>query len=373
MERRTAMRLLGAALVASGTAACGALNEPGLLGPPRATHILTPSPQPPPVTPASGTDAPGRAARADTVSRAAEGVEATSPAIPTATATVAPTPTAEPVPLPTIISAPTATPTPTPRPNGMLGPHRLVTWYGHPDSNLMGILGEFKDPREMVAGLKSQTAAYTAADPARPALPTIELIASVASHLPNADGLYLNVTRRQLIEEYVQMAHDNECPLLLDIQFGYDTMENEIKRLLPYLRLPHVHLAIDPEFKVKRGQVPGQVYGSVTAAEVMYAAKTLADLVQAGNLPEKVLVLHQFRGDVFPDKPAIKPMPGVQMVVMMDGFGGVEAKVGNYGAFVRDEPIQHGGIKLFYKQDKPVMSPKDIVSLSPTPLVVSYQ
>ena len=58
---------------------------------------------------------------------------------------------------------------------------------------------------------------------------------------------------------------------------------------------------------------------------------------------------------------------------MMDGFGGPGAKSGNYEKFVREEPLQYGGIKLFYKQDKPLMTPKDIVALSPTPLVVIYQ
>lgn len=362
MNRRTAVRLLGAAVATGGVAACGIGAAPALLAPPRAV---------------TNTEAQGLALSPARTPSPAPVVAVAEAATAVPAATVAPTATPTPVPLATIPVQPTVTPAPTatavPQKGGPLGPNRLVTWYGHPDSELMGILGEFADPRAMIGGLKAQTKAYTDADPAHPAIPTLELIASVASHLPNDDGLYLNVTRAQTIERFVQMAHDNDCLLLLDIQFGYDTMENEVNRLLPYLKLPHVHLAIDPEFKVKRGQVPGQVYGSVTAAEVNYAANLLANLVKGQNLPDKVLVLHQFRYDVFPDKPKIRPVPGVQMVVMMDGFGGTEAKVGNYGAFVRDEPIQFGGIKLFYKQDKPVMAPKEIISLSPSPLVVSYQ
>ncbi len=363
MKRRTVVRLLGAAVVTGGAAACGIGAAPALLAPPRA--VTSAEGQRVALSAAQATPAP--------VVAVAVAVEPTATPAPTAI----PTPT--PAPLPTIAVVPTATATPAPtatavpQKGGPLGPNRLVTWYGHPEDNRMGILGEFSDPRAMIGGLKAQTMAYTDADPAHPAIPTLELIASVASHLPNADGLYLNVTRAKTIEQYVQMAHDNDCLLLLDIQFGYDTVENEINRLLPYLKLPHVHLAIDPEFKVKRGQVPGKVYGSVTAAEVTYAANVLANLVKQHRTPDKVLVLHQFRGDVFPDKPKIKPVSGVQMVVMMDGFGGTEAKVGNYGAFVRDEPIQFGGIKLFYKQDKPVMAPKEIIALSPSPLVVSYQ
>ena len=225
----------------------------------------------------------------------------------------------------------------------------------------------------MIAKLKAQAAAYHTADPSRPAIPTIELIASVASDTPGADGLYLNPTRMDLIEQYARIAQQNGCLLLLDIQLGYDTVAHEVTRLTPILKQPQVHLAIDPEFHVKHGEVPGQEFGSVTAAEVMGAAKMLQDIVTQNGLTDKVLVIHQFRDDMLPDKANITPVPHVQMVTVMDGFGAPGAKSGNYGTFVRDQLIQYGGIKLFYKQDKPLMAPADIVALDPSPLVVIYQ
>lgn len=309
--------------------------------------------------------------------------------------TVPPTATPEPTAAPTIappqaplfaaravglrVSEPTPTPvppTPTPKPvvaNGPLLTSRLVTFYGHPENNRLGILGEFATPAAMIAKLKAQAAAYQVADPSRPAIPTIELIASVASDTPGADGLYLNRTPLPLIEQYAQIATQNNCLLLLDIQLGYDSVANEITRLAPILKRPNVHLAIDPEFHVKRGEVPGEVFGSVTATEVMEAAKMLADIVTQNGITDKVLVVHQFRDDMLPDKANIKPVPHVQMVTVMDGFGAPGAKSGNYTKFVHDELIQYGGIKLFYKQDVPLMTPADIVALDPSPLVVIYQ
>ena len=73
------------------------------------------------------------------------------------------------------------------------------------------------------------------------------------------------------------------------------------------------------------------------------------------------------------NKDQITPVPGVQFVLDMDGFGGAEAKIGNYGHFVRDELIEFGGIKLFYKQDDPMPTPAEIVALDPPALVVIYQ
>jgi hypothetical protein len=275
----------------------------------------------------------------------------------------------EPTPTPT---PPTPTPAPV-VPNGPLLTSRLVTFYGHPDNNRLGILGEFATPAAMIAKLKAQAAAYHTADPSRPAIPTIELIASVASDTPGDDGLYLNRTRLPLIEEYADIAAQNDCLLLLDIQLGYDTMANEVTRLAPVLKRPYVHLAIDPEFHVQHGEVPGEVFGSVSAAEVKTAATMLADIVTHNGITDKVLVIHQFRDDMLPDKANIKPTPHVQLVTVMDGFGAPGAKSGNYTKFVHDELIQYGGIKLFYKQDKPLMTPADIVALDPSPLVVIYQ
>jgi len=150
-------------------------------------------------------------------------------------------------------------------------------------------------------------------------------------------------------------------------------VDNDIKAILPFLQRPHVHLAIDPEFHVKRGQIPGESFGSATSGEIAGAMRTLQGLVKQYNLPDKILVLHQFREDMLPDKENIKPLANIDLVVMMDGWGLPQAKIANYGAFVRDEPIQYGGIKLFYKQDDPLMTPAEVIHLDPTPLVIIYQ
>jgi hypothetical protein len=221
--------------------------------------------------------------------------------------------------------------------------------------------------------LKEQTAGYTAADPSRPALCTIELIASMATGEPGSDGLWLLRLPHSKIEQYSQLAEKHGCLLLLDIQIGYDTVANDIAAIMPFLQRPHVHLAIDPEFHVDPGEVPGEHYGSVTAADVAHAGQVLGDLVRQHNLPDKVLVVHQFRDDMLPDKEKIRPMPNVDLVLMMDGWGSMESKVGNYDYFVREQLIQYGGMKLFYRQDEPVMTPGQVLELEPKPLVICYQ
>lgn len=257
--------------------------------------------------------------------------------------------------------------------NGPLIDNRLVSYYGHPWSDQMGVLGEYQEPQQMINALKEQAAEYTAIDPDRPAIPTIELIASVAQPTPGPDGLYLNRTPPEVIEEYAQLAEANDALLLLDVQIGYSTVAAEVEALRPFLERPYVHLAIDPEYDMAPGEVPGQQFGSTPAWEIKDAAETLSTIVQENNLPPKVMVVHQFRYDMITNKAALTPTPNVQTVLHADGFGAPATKINKYNLLVRDEPIQYGGFKLFYSQDTPLMTPQDVLALNPPPAVISYQ
>jgi hypothetical protein len=69
----------------------------------------------------------------------------------------------------------------------------------------------------------------------------------------------------------------------------------------------------------------------------------------------------------------IRPDPRVQVAMIMDGFGSPEAKISKYDTLVADQRVQYTGFKLFYRQDKPVMTPKQVLDLEPSPMVVIYQ
>lgn len=257
---------------------------------------------------------------------------------------------------------------------GPLAQNRMVSFYGHPYSAAMGVLGQY-EPQRMVSLLKEQAAAYTEIDPDRPAICTIELIASVAQPTPGADGLYLNRTPPEVIEQYATLAKDNDCLLLLDVQIGYSTIADEVEVLLPYLKRPYVHLAIDPEYDMAPGEIPGQQFGASYASEIMGAAQTLSDLVDRNeDLQAKVLVIHQFRYDMIINKEVLEPVKNVEMAIHADGFGGPQVKYEKYNALVAQQPIQYGGFKLFYDQDTPLLTPNQVLSdLNPPPAVISYQ
>ena len=64
-----------------------------------------------------------------------------------------------------------------------------------------------------------------------------------------------------------ELAEKHGCLLMLDIQMGYDTVQNDVLAIADFLKRPYVHLAIDPEFHVAKGKIPGESYGSLSAAE----------------------------------------------------------------------------------------------------------
>ncbi len=275
---------------------------------------------------------------------------------------------------PAIVSSDTLVPGVTDATDGPLVGNRMVSYYGHPWSGAMGELGQYEEPQQMVAALKEQAAAYTELDPDRPAIPTIELIASVAQPTPGDDGLYLNRTPPEVIEQYAQLAKENDCLLLLDIQIGYSTIADEVEVLRPFLERPYVHLAIDPEYDMQPGEIPGQQVGASYASEITAAAQTLSAITERNDLPAKVLVIHQFQYGMILNKENLAPVENVEMVLHADGFGAPKVKYDKYNALVTQEPIQYGGFKLFYDQDAPLLSPEEVLTeLDPPPAVISYQ
>jgi hypothetical protein len=257
-------------------------------------------------------------------------------------------------------------------PGSLLPGCRIVAYYGNPMSRRMGILGEIK-PDSMLARLAKQAAAYAAVDSARPVLPALELIATVAQAGPGKSGLYRARMPDTLIERVMGWAEAHHFLVILDIQTGRSTMAAELPPLMKYLARPYVHLALDPEFSIGTKKVPGKVIGRIDAADVNAVSSVLATLVDSLKLPPKMLIVHRFTTPMLSNHQKIKLDPRVQIVIDMDGFGAPHLKYGSYKAYVHDRPVQFAGFKLFYKNDKPMLTPEQVLQLDPVPLFIMYQ
>lgn len=250
--------------------------------------------------------------------------------------------------------------------------HRVLSYYGNPLSTSMGILGEL--PRaEMLEQFRQKLQAYAAADPKRPIVGALELVATVAQGMPGPRGLYRLLMEDEVIDQVAGWAESNGYLLILDVQPGRSTFEAEVPVLLPYLKRPYVHLALDPEFAMRPGKRPGEEIGTVDAATVNRMIQFLSELVEQENLPPKLLIVHRFTELMVTNAGAIKPTPQVQVVVTMDGFGAPAAKRSKYEWLVRDQMVQFAGFKLFYRQDAPLLTPHAVFDLDPSPDLIIYQ
>ena len=254
----------------------------------------------------------------------------------------------------------------------LLPDYRIVTFYGHPHDPGMGIVGEH-DIEQLASMLREEAANYAAADPSRPVIPALEIIATVAQRVPGSDGTYILDTDTKTLTEYIDFAAENGMVVVLDLQIGRGTVAAEIEKVRELLARPNVHLAIDPEFAVAEGEIPGLYIGSIDAESISYAQKVLAEISATNGIPPKMLIIHQFREDMIRGKDQLAALPGVQLVIDADGYGAPELKTAVYNFLVRDEPVEFAGVKLFYGQDVPLMTPQEILALVPAPDVIIYQ
>lgn len=264
-----------------------------------------------------------------------------------------------------------------PKYGALLPFNRIIAYYGNFYSKGMGILGELPE-EEVLARLQEEVRAWEAADPTTPVVPAIEYIDVTAQMSPGKDGKYRLRMPDSQIDKAIAMAKKIDAIVILDVQVGLSTLQEELPLLASYLAMPQVHLALDPEFAMHNGTAPGRVIGSMSAGDINYAAQFLAQLVREHNLPPKILVVHRFTKGMVTGYAQIEPLPEVQIVVQMDGWGFPAKKVNTYNVVIYPEPVQFAGLKVFYKNDlkevpSRLMAPQEILELTPSPIFIQYQ
>ena len=249
---------------------------------------------------------------------------------------------------------------------------RLVAMYGHPASAGLGVLGE-QGPAEGVERLGSIVAGY-GADGVR-VLGTFEIIATVASADPGPNGDYSSETARDVIRPWVEIAAANGLYVVLDLQPGRTDFLTQAKIYEEFLRLPHVGLALDPEWRLKPNQVHMVQVGTVDAAEINQVTEWLAGIVREEALPQKLLIVHQFHVSMITNRHRIETPPELAVVIHMDGHGSQGTKQGTWDILTGapDADGFYWGWKIFYDEDLTVGTPDQILNLTPTPVFVSFQ
>jgi hypothetical protein len=248
---------------------------------------------------------------------------------------------------------------------------RMVALYGTPSSTVLGALGE-QGLDETVARAREVAEPYGA--DGMEVMPAFEMIVTIASAQAGARGDYSNRLDPESFRPWIERAAEEGFYVILDLQPGRTDFLEQAREYESLLLEPHVGLALDPEWRLEDDQVHLRQIGSVDAEEVQRVADWLAELTREHHLPQKLLVLHQFRHSMLTDRDTIVAPPELAVVVHMDGQGPIGTKYDTYASLTAGaEDRWLWGWKNFYDEDHPTPTPAEVLDLDPLPVFVSYQ
>jgi hypothetical protein len=255
----------------------------------------------------------------------------------------------------------------------ILANNQILAFYGHPLSRRMGILGEY--PKDELAGLiKGYARLYDDANGSMGVVPAFYLIYGTC--WPGGEIGYL---KTPLVEDYIEFARREGMLVFVDHQIGRHGVVESLRRLLPFLRYPNVHLALDPEWRTTS---PMKEIGAISAEELNAAQSELQDYMDREGIPGvKMLVVHQFKGMMIEGRERVRAdFERVLLVHTADGFGAPALKKYAYAFNARASNMPLKGFKLFFRSsipgagfDEPLLTPDEVLALEPRPAVIIYQ
>jgi hypothetical protein len=266
---------------------------------------------------------------------------------------------------------------PYPLPGAVLPFKRVIAFYGNLYSKRMGILGEIPKT-DMLKKLQGEVANWQAADTATPTIPALHYVAVTAQVSPGKDGKYRLRMPFSQVDTIINWAREINGLAFVDIQVGHSSVKAEVAEFEKYMKMPDVHMGIDPEFSMKGGERPGSRIGTFNANDINDAIDFLADVVRKNNIPPKMLVIHRFTQGMVTGYENIKKTPEVQVIIDMDGFGDKILKRSTWLRYVYKEPVMFTGFKIFYGNDTKtgkdqLYTPQELMKFVPKPMYIQYQ
>jgi hypothetical protein len=177
------------------------------------------------------------------------------------------------------------------------------------------------------------------------------------------------------LRPWVRLANKDGLYVILDLQPGRANLLTQAKLYKSLLKLPDVGLALDPEWKLQPGQLPLQQIGSVKISEINSVVTWLAALTARYRLPQKLLVIHQFRLSMIQGESRLDTHHSdLAIVIHMDGQGTPADKQQTWDAITAAAPRGvFFGWKNFFVKDHPMLDPVETMDHYPQPVMISYQ
>jgi len=261
----------------------------------------------------------------------------------------------------------------------------ILAYYGRPGTKSLGILGHYS-LNTLFQKVEARAKTYEKAlGGTHHITPGLDLIYELATTEPGRNGRYVLTLPEKTVLQYIHKAKEEGAVVFLDVQLGKKTPAQAVKPLLKYLKYDNVHIAVDPEFSVDNLNVrPGKKIGSITGEQVNAVQKLMSDYIKEHHIKgDKILLVHMFTENMVTHKKAVKYYERIHLIMHLDGHGSPALKVKIYNGLYTENRAAKiaGGFKVFLKQDKPLMTPRQVLGLDPVgksrvrdmPKFISYQ
>ena len=241
----------------------------------------------------------------------------------------------------------------------------IVAYYGRPGVKSLGILGAYSIDK-LKPMIKKKASEYAKITGKR-VKPAFDIIYGLASSEPGSHKDYIIHLNQKKLKPYIDAAKNEGFVLFLETQLGKHTPQDAIHHTLKYLNHHNVNIAIDPEFEVSNLHVrPGKKIGRVKAEWINKVQATMSKYMKKNGIKEKkILLLHMFRHTMVEHKERLRHYDNIDIIFNLDGHGSPQLKVGIYNAIYNKKYATKvaGGFKLFFKEDHPMMTPKQVMGL----------
>jgi hypothetical protein len=249
----------------------------------------------------------------------------------------------------------------------------ILAFYGHPNSTQMGILGRYSKD-ELYDKLTTLADQYNALNGNNKGIIKAFYII-YGTVWPEGN---IGIIGKDTLSSYIAYAQAHNMIVFLDHQIGKYNPVDCLKSMLPYLKYPNVHLALDPEWRTTK---PMQEIGSISADELNACQEAMSDYIEANKLGERLLVVHQFNYKMISNRSTVRDnYPGVHPILCADGFGPPHLKKDTYAYVAQAKNLPLKGFKLFYDfdipgagVDDPLLTPQQVMTLNPQPYLIMYQ
>lgn len=259
----------------------------------------------------------------------------------------------------------------------LLPTYRIVSLVGAPGGDEMLGRGSRGTPNEAMQYLASEL--VPPYQIGKPVIPAFQLIATLV-HRESYGGRYSTRLSDDQIQRYLTAVRDYGGILILDIQPGKSPWMDEVRAYTRWLKEPDVSLALDPEWSFGPDETPqSNVIGRISAADINEVSAYMQRVITENKLPQKLLVVHEFKDYQLTDQSQIVDRPGVKTVLNVDGVGSPAQKLATYVALTnpgRGKAFPMG-FKLFFDDDtrdgSPLMTPDEVNGLVPQPDFITYE